>query len=77
MAETSDHMPLAELLVATAGLYSGIGLAFALWFVISGIDRLDPAARGAGPFFRALILPGAAALWPMLLLRCVRRPAHD
>lgn len=65
-------MALAEFLVAAAGSYLAAGLVFALAFVTAGVQRVDPAARGAPWGFRLLILPGAAALWPLLLARWVR-----
>jgi hypothetical protein len=52
---------------ATLG-YAGVGLVFALAFVFVGVDRIDPAARGAIAF-RPLLLPGATLLWPLVLLR--------
>lgn len=64
-------MPLAvgQVAMSALALYSIVGLIFALWFVIFAVDRFDPAARGAGRAFRALILPGAAALWPVLFAK--------
>jgi hypothetical protein len=62
------------MLLATAiEIYAILGLAFGVAFVTTGVTRLDPAAKGTGAVFRLLILPGAAALWPVLLLRWVRR----
>ena len=49
--------------------YATAGLLFALWFVIAGIGRLDAAAHNSGYGFRLLVLPGVAALWPLLLKR--------
>lgn len=46
--------------------YALAGMAFALAFVTTGIGRIDPAARGAPPGFRLIILPASAALWPVL-----------
>lgn len=66
---------LAQALLAAAGIHLAIGLAFAIWFVSVGIGRVDPAAAGTGPGFRLLLLPGVAALWP-LILRRVRDGAH-
>jgi hypothetical protein len=60
---------LATGLVAAIGLYLAIGLAFALWFLWSGVDRVDASARRGTPGFRLLILPGSVALWPLLLRR--------
>lgn len=63
---------LARWIVAGAGAYLGIGLVFALAFATRGVERVDPAARGAGWGFRALLVPGAAALWPWLAVRWAR-----
>lgn len=60
---------MLEGLLTLAACYVGIGLTFALIFVIVGVQRVDPAARGASVGFRLLILPGAAAFWPLLLWR--------
>jgi len=59
----------AQLAVLLLIAYAGIGLAFAIAFVLRGVWRLDPVARGAPIGFRLLILPGAVALWPVLLRR--------
>jgi len=47
-------------------LYLGIGVLFALAFVARGAAAIDPAARAGSLGFRVLILPGAAAFWPLL-----------
>ncbi len=60
---------LATLLVTAIGLYLAIGLAFALWFVWRGANRIDRSAAEGTWGFRLLILPGSAALWPLLLRR--------
>lgn len=65
--------PAAELLVLAAEIYLAIGLAFGLAFVATGVQRIDPGAQGTGLLFRLLILPGAAALWPLLLRRWLAR----
>lgn len=66
---------LAQALLAAAGIYLAGGLAFAVWFVIAGVGRIDPSAAGASAGFRLVLVPGAAALWP-LLARRVREGAH-
>ena len=58
--------PLARILVNVLGGYAGAGALFAVAFVLAGVARVDPAAKGAPWTFRVLILPGAAALWPWL-----------
>lgn len=56
-------------MLTAAGLYLAAGLLFATAFVSSGVQRVDPAARGAGLGFRLLIFPGVVALWPWLAIR--------
>lgn len=63
---------IATLLVIIIGLYAGLGAAFGTYFVVRGCRVLDHKA-GHAPFTaRVLWLPGAAALWPVLLPRCLR-----
>ena len=54
------------------GIYLAFGLLFAIYFAVSGVVKLDKAARGTSIFFRVLIVPGAMALWPYLLRQLVR-----
>jgi hypothetical protein len=65
-------MWIAQLIVSSLAVYAIIGLLFALPFSARGAERLDPSAKGAGLGFRLLIVPGAAALWPLLLWRWLR-----
>jgi len=48
--------------------WAAIGLAFGLVFLTIGIDRVDPAARGAHAV-RPLLLPGLVLLWPLAAWR--------
>jgi len=36
-----------------------------------GISQVDPDSKGSGIGFRLIILPGVAALWPVLFTRWV------
>jgi hypothetical protein len=58
----------AQLVSAAAAGYAVVGAAFAVAFVTVGAGRLDPAARGASPWFRLIILPASVALWPVLAI---------
>ena len=52
--------------------YLALGVLFALVFAFRWVERIDPAARTGTHGFRLLILPGAAALWPLLACRLLR-----
>ena len=61
---------VAMLLYHVAIVYALIGAVVAIPFVLIGVDRVDPAARGAIAF-RPLLLPGAVLLWPVVLGRWI------
>ncbi len=63
---------MADAILIIAAVYAIIGAAFGVGFVLRGVERIDPAARGTGWGFRLLIWPGAAALWPLLARRWMR-----
>ena len=65
-------MTVVEWFVNALVAYAGVGLIFGLAFVSLGIGRVDPVARGSGLGFRVIVLPGAVALWPVLLKRWLR-----
>jgi hypothetical protein len=67
-------MAVAEAFALGLALYATLGAVFAIVFLIGGIQRVDSQARGAGIGFRLIILPGVAALWPLLLQRWLRGP---
>jgi hypothetical protein len=60
---------VAELIVGVMAAYATAGLLFGAVFVAFGIDRVDAVAKGSGVAFRLIVLPGVAALWPLLLRR--------
>ncbi len=59
-------------MIWVAAAYAAVGVVFAAVFAVWGVARVDPAAKGAPLGFRLLILPGCAALWPLLLRRWMR-----
>ena len=59
----------ATWLVNILGIYLGVGFVFAIAFVWKGVGEIDPSAKQGTLGFRLLILPGAAALWPILARR--------
>lgn len=60
---------VVSFLLAVVGLYLLAGLVFAVLFAWRWVGRIDAAAREGTWGFRLLIIPGAAALWPLLLTR--------
>ena len=65
-------MQVAELLINVLAAYGVAGAVFAVAFVAKGIQRVDSVAEHAPWGFRLIVLPGIAALWPLLLVRWVR-----
>ncbi|MEM1323050.1 MAG: hypothetical protein AAGG75_22485 [Bacteroidota bacterium] len=57
---------IAQIFLSVLGLYLLMGFLFALWFVNRGASRLDENAASANWKLKALWLPGAMALWPIL-----------
>lgn len=55
--------------LCAAALYVAAGLLVGVPFLIFGIGRIDPAAKGAPWTFRLLVLPGVVAMWPLLARR--------
>ena len=58
---------LAGMFALLFQVYLGIGLLFAIAFVIWGIHRVDEDAEGTSWVFRLLMVPGSMAFWPFLL----------
>ena len=61
-------MQVAETVIILLQIYTAIGAVLALIFLMIGIDRIDPDARGSYAF-RPVLLPGLVILWPVVLLR--------
>ncbi len=60
---------VAHVLVLLAWGWGGVGAAVAVAFLAGGgIERVEPAARGAYAV-RPLLLPGIVLLWPLVLWR--------
>lgn len=72
MTDSSLATSLATWLVSFTMIYLAIGVLFGLVFAWRGARSIDPAAAEATWGFRVLIVPGAAALWPLLLARWLR-----
>jgi hypothetical protein len=60
---------IAQSLLLLAGIYLLCGLAFAIPFVLIGVNRIDPHAAHGSWGFRLLIVPGTMFFWPLLAHR--------
>ena len=60
-------MSIASIFVNLFYIYLLIGLVFAIWFVNRGAAKIDQGVKEANWKLRLLLLPGSAALWPILL----------
>ena len=58
---------IAVVLFGALVLYLAVGLMIAIAFVVAGVTRVQPAPVTLGA--RILLLPGALALWPIVLSR--------
>jgi hypothetical protein len=59
----------AGALALAAAAYLAAGVLVGIPFVVTGITKVDAAARGTRWPFRALVLPGCIALWPLVARR--------
>lgn len=53
-------------------VYAAIGMIFSIAFSLRGAGAIDPVARHAPWSFRLIVLPAAAALWPVLVVKWFR-----
>jgi hypothetical protein len=61
----------AAMIVQFVTIWLAVGVVLGVAFLFFGIERIDPAARGAYAF-RPLLLPGLALLWPFVAVRWFR-----
>lgn len=63
---------MAVFLLSAAALYAAAGVVLAFAFVSFGVTRVLPHPVPVTFGARLLLLPGAAALWPVVLRRWLR-----
>ncbi|PVB61915.1 hypothetical protein DCO57_09655 [Labrenzia sp. 011] len=61
-------MQTAALLIEIGRYYLIAGGIVAALFLVIGIDRVEPSARGSHAF-RPLLIPGICLIWPLVLCR--------
>lgn len=64
----AEAIQTAETLLLYVQNYAIIGAVVAAGFLLFGVGRISPEARGSY-LFRLLILPGIVGLWPLVLWR--------
>ncbi len=68
----SLSIEVVEWMIKAVRGYLLAGLIFAIPFVIFGVQRVDPDARGWNIGFRLIIIPGMCVFWPLFAVRWVR-----
>lgn len=64
-------MQTAEFLLDLGRYYLMAGGVVAALFLVIGVDRVEPSARGSYAF-RPLLIPGICLIWPLVLYRWFR-----
>ena len=63
---------MSQIIIITVLAYCLIGFAFAMFFSLRGVERVDAGAGASHWSFRIMIFPGAAALWPVMLIKWIK-----
>ena len=58
---------IITIFLGVLGIYSVIGVLFALYFALFGARKMDPFMKETKKSVRLLLFPGVAATWPFLL----------
>jgi hypothetical protein len=61
---------IATTIAIVAGLYVATGLVTGIAFIVAGVTAVQAAPVSLGA--RVLLLPGATALWPLVLARWLK-----
>lgn len=65
-------MHTTDIILLILTTYAALGVLFAVPFVLSGVKQLDPVAAATHVAVRLVWLPGAVAVWPLLLSRGIQ-----
>lgn len=66
-------MQMIEILVTIFFIYLSIGFLFAIVFIVKGAKVIDESVSESPKTFRLLLIPGALLLWPVLLIKWVKK----
>lgn len=64
---------LATIMVRGVGIYLALGVVFAIPFVLCGVGKIDSSAAKGSWGFKIIIIPGVAALWPLMAWRWMKK----
>jgi hypothetical protein len=64
----AEAIATAESILLLVQYYAMVGAVVAAAFLLIGVGRISPEARGSY-LFRLLVLPGVVGLWPVVLWR--------
>jgi len=62
---------MAAIFLIILGVYLLLGVCFALWFITKGVERIDKVAADSDWKPKILWFPASAALWPILMKKCL------
>jgi uncharacterized membrane protein YphA (DoxX/SURF4 family) len=62
---------IIQAILMLAALYLSFGLLFAVFFLTSGIHKIDDGAHGSSFTFRLIIAPGVVVFWIVLLKKII------
>jgi hypothetical protein len=65
----------AEFLIELGQYYLMAGGIVAALFLIIGVERVEPSARGSYAF-RPLLVPGICLIWPLVIYRWLVLEKH-
>lgn len=66
------YTQIANAFLTVIYIYLAMGVIIGTFLVSFGMARVDNETTGSGLGFRLIILPGAVALWPLMLRRMIR-----
>lgn len=62
-----------ELFVGFFLVYVAIGVLFSVYFFLKGARKMDDLIADSSWKVRLLLIPGAIGLWPVLLVKLLRK----
>ena len=64
---------IIQIFLGVLAIYVTVGLLFGIYFFVKGAFRIDPLIADSKWTVRLLLIPGAIALWPILLIKVFKK----